>query len=272
MKKIIAILLCGLMIASGFGIMLPMNAGSSETGVNSMYTPHAPIRINSNADFPIIATAGNGTSPNPWIIENWEINGTGEGYCIYVGNTTEYFEIRNCFLHDASDIWNWPDYTNSGLTQYNVQNGNIINNTISSNEKDGIRFESSNYSLILNNIINLNTDFGIHLSSSSSYNIIDSNQISFTGNTSIHLGWNNNNYNTIKNNNVSDSFGGIAVSHSDFNTVDNNIASSNSWCGIVIEYSDDNSVTNNTVFDNNIYGIYIVISNDMGACDRRCGR
>ena len=82
---------------------------SAPEATTSALTPHAPIRIDSNADFPGIASAGDGSVGNPWVIENWDINGTGVGYCIYVGNTTEYFEVRNCSLYNASGVLFFPD-------------------------------------------------------------------------------------------------------------------------------------------------------------------
>ena len=74
-----------------------------------VYVPHLPIRINSNADFDqahglVNWATGNGTLSNPWIIEGWDINGTGYGYCIYVGNTTDHFEIKGCYLSDGRGL------------------------------------------------------------------------------------------------------------------------------------------------------------------------
>ncbi len=59
-------------------------------------TNYAPIRINSNSDFDAEhgITDGNGTEADPWIIEDYNINGTGYGYCIYIGNTTDYFKVK----------------------------------------------------------------------------------------------------------------------------------------------------------------------------------
>ena len=98
-----------LTLAMGFAVLFSSIAvwgGSEPEDVaviapnNSQYVAHAPIRINSNADFNAAhgVTGGNGTKWNPWIIENWNINGTGYGYCFYVEWTTHYFILRNCFV------------------------------------------------------------------------------------------------------------------------------------------------------------------------------
>ncbi|MCK5039135.1 MAG: hypothetical protein KAS16_08560, partial [Thermoplasmata archaeon] len=104
-------------------------------------TTHAPIRINGNGDFGIGingVSAGDGSAGNPWIIEGWDINGTGFGYCLYVGNTTDYFEVRDCSLHDVDGDWSFPAFRTSGLLLYNVTNAEIVYNEINSNNKYGI--------------------------------------------------------------------------------------------------------------------------------------
>ncbi len=69
------------------------------------YTPHGIIRINSDAEFAQIAQQegwpGDGSESNPYIIEGYEIDAQGVGNCIYIGNTTVHFIIRNCYLHGA---------------------------------------------------------------------------------------------------------------------------------------------------------------------------
>ncbi|MBI5001693.1 MAG: right-handed parallel beta-helix repeat-containing protein [Euryarchaeota archaeon] len=142
-------------------------------------TPQAPIRINSNADFDAVhgVTGGNGTQGNPWIIENWDINGSGYGYGIYIGNTTDYFVVRNNYLHEASGIGSWPYYSDSGLILYRVQNGSIVNNTASPNNTYGIVFVSSSGNIIANNIASYNSR-GIHLATSNS-NIVSNNIASY---------------------------------------------------------------------------------------------
>jgi len=81
-----------------------------------MLTTHAPIRINSDSEFNATngVTGGNGTAGNPYIIDNWNINATGAGCGIYVGNTTKYFVIRNCTVYNASGYGATTYYYNSG--------------------------------------------------------------------------------------------------------------------------------------------------------------
>ena len=84
MKKAMIILLSVMMFTSM--LIIPGNTGDVEAGapeIVSLLTPHAPVRINNNTDFATLGLNGSGTPVDPWIIENWDINGTGAGYCIY---------------------------------------------------------------------------------------------------------------------------------------------------------------------------------------------
>jgi beta propeller repeat protein/parallel beta-helix repeat protein len=96
-----------------------------------------PFRIDNNLDIFNRATEwnwpGNGTAENPYIIEDYDINGEGYGYCIYIGNTTNYFILKDCSLHSASGHSNIPFYKDSGLMLHDVKNATIINNTVSDN-------------------------------------------------------------------------------------------------------------------------------------------
>ena len=125
------------------------------------YTPHDPIRIDSNADFDqahgvVNWDTGNGTEWNPWIIENYDINGTGYGYCIYIGNTTDYFVLQDCYLHGASGLNMHPYFSESGLIFFNVQNGYVTDIVSSYNEDSGIQTYNSISNTISNNTASFN--------------------------------------------------------------------------------------------------------------------
>ena len=105
------------------------------------YIQHGIIRINNNTEFARIAQQegwpGDGSENNPYIIEGYDIDARGAGNCIYIGNTTVYFIIKNCYLHNSSylsDLY----FEGVGILLYNVQNGIIDNNTFSNNEMESI--------------------------------------------------------------------------------------------------------------------------------------
>ena len=182
--KLITLFVCAVLVTSPIAIFggIQTLAGANERGlmqsichtsgslsdpagtVGDYYPPSAlsqgepgqPIRINSNADFNQVNgvanwDTGNGTEANPWIIEDWDIDGTDYGCCIYIGNTTEHFIVRNCTLHDASGEYSWPDYPGAGLELMNVENCTVENNLAYGNSCDGISLSYSRHNRILNN-------------------------------------------------------------------------------------------------------------------------
>jgi parallel beta-helix repeat protein len=226
------------------------------------YTISTPFRINSNADFTASGkcSGGNGSAGNPWIIEDYNINGTGWGYCIYIGNTTDCFVIRNCYLHHANGINIIPYYYDSGLILYNVQNSTVTNNTASSNIRYGIYLYTSSKNTVSHNIA-LNNDIGIYLVSSSSNNTVSDNTAS---NNWVGIYLVSSICNAITNNTASSNTGeGICIfSSSNINTIANNTANLNVNCGIYLySASNINTIANNTA-SNNYRGIYICFSSN----------
>ena len=126
MNRLISIWLCFVLVASSAFVLV---GGENEViegkvvvqnGVT--YITHAPIVINSNADFGIGingVSAGDGTELNPWIIEGWEIEGIS-GDAILIQNTNDYFVIQDCYLFDATG--NFPMML---IHLFNTTNGAI---------------------------------------------------------------------------------------------------------------------------------------------------
>jgi parallel beta-helix repeat protein len=98
---------------------------------------HNPLRVNSDIDMVHRAIGefwrGDGTELNPYIIPEYFIWGETFGHCIFIGNTTCHFAVRNCDLEAASGIASWPYYPDIALILYNVTNGKVENSTIHSN-------------------------------------------------------------------------------------------------------------------------------------------
>ena len=65
--------------------------------ISTVYVEHATIYISSNENFINQATTegwpGEGTSSDPYIISNYEIDGSGTGTLIYVSDTTVHFQV-----------------------------------------------------------------------------------------------------------------------------------------------------------------------------------
>jgi parallel beta-helix repeat protein len=223
-----------LSIASPAGDIDVTNIDSStldvERGgsVNVAYIPHNPIYIDENSDFPFFATAGGGSSGNPYIIENLEINSNNTATpCIYIRDTSAHFVIRNCNLTGASVS------PGAGVSLYNVWYGEISNNTISNN-RYGIFVDNSVNINIINNTC-FNNYYGIHLYDWSSYN-------------------------DMFNNTCNSNYAGIYIdSYCTSTTIKNATCNGNTEYGIYIQDMSDAVIANSSCLYNK-YGVYVYTS------------
>jgi len=239
---VLSLLLSGIMLAP------PADSGNVEVSTNAL-TPHVPIRIDSDGDFPGIATAGDGNPGTPWVIENWEINGTDAGTCIYVGNTTDYFVIRNCNLYNASGN-PWQFFGNAGLVFFNCEYGAVDNITTSINLGYGVYCEYFNNSAVTNSTALSNGGGGFYLGSSNN-SLFNNN----TGNINVNTGfWISESENiTISNNTaISNDLRGISLGNSNNNIIQDNNVSFNEF-GIYPYYCENITIENNTLAGNGIY-------------------
>ncbi len=113
------------------------------------------IHINNNwsaAEAAGICT-GNGTSTDPYLIEDLEIDGGGVGSCIFIENANDYFMILNCTLTNAYDDFLMEE---AGIKLYNSSNGQLINNTFSNPDGTGIFIHISNDTTLIGNSLNSN--------------------------------------------------------------------------------------------------------------------
>ncbi|MHC1575866.1 MAG: NosD domain-containing protein, partial [Methanosarcinaceae archaeon] len=120
------------------------------------------IRIDSDSDFTTAngVSAGTGTAANPYIIENWNINGTGYGYTIYIGNTTKHVIVRNCSLHHASGDSS-QYYWDSAFPMWNATNVTVQNNSVYANDH-GVYIDHSSGLNIIENSYRRNPDSDIY--------------------------------------------------------------------------------------------------------------
>ncbi len=263
--KFLSISVVGLMIASMLitGIVDPLDnhsLDSSNTPLELNYEIHQPIRINNESDFEEQAVEegwnGTGTQNDPYIIEGYEIDGDSEGSCIYIGNTTDYFTIKNCLLINASG--NTDQYwKNSGLYLYNITNGRVDNNTLKNNGWRGLEIEGCIDTIVANNTVKENDDSGIYVESSDNSTLKD-NTISNHPQLGVLVGGSSSR-NKITKNNISLNGNGIQLnSASTYNSIDHNDVSDSSWNGIHLLYeSNNNTILSNEISYNGETGIYL---------------
>ena len=159
--------------------------------------------------------------------------------------------------NDYNNIFNNTIISNSGagmeLVGYST---NISGNTITNNNRDGIRLFESNNNNICKNIITNNNGVGIWVCDSNNA-VIDNNTIT---NNDCGVNINNANRNTITENTIgNNNYDGLYIDvYSDYNNIINNNISNNNYYGIKIDiYSDCNNIVNNTISNNNYSGIDI---------------
>lgn len=199
-------------------------ADADDRGELSNAASDDPIWCDSNSELENNPKVSNptawGTAYDPFIFENLNIDGTGNNHCIYIGNTTYHYIIRNCTFRNCGT---------EAVYFNNVDHGTIENCTLIGHGSNGFKLESSNYCRISNSTLVNNSGYGIFLIWESDHNILE--------------------YNYIENNSA-----GIAIRSSNYNVIKENICSSNDWDGIVFE-SINNRVLSNKCSDNRMSGI-----------------
>lgn len=126
-----------------------------------VYAPHVPIRINSDAEF-----SSRFVNRTIWGLD---ISLNLDGACIYIGNCSQPFTVKNCHLHCNSSA---PIYFfNYGIYLYHTSNGEILNNNISLNY-NSIYLLYSNKTTLKNNTLHF-VDEGIIIESSNNNTLIN---------------------------------------------------------------------------------------------------
>lgn len=97
-----------------------LTAGMS--GSAQAYDAHSPILILDNAGLISAGFPGTGTNADPFLIQNFEIDGAG-GSAIAIYDTDLHVKILNCYLSDSSG----PSAT---IHLQNVKNVTVENNTL----------------------------------------------------------------------------------------------------------------------------------------------
>jgi len=212
---------------------------------------------------------GSGVFFDPYVIEDLVIDGRGSGSTIFIQNSNKHFTIENCTLSNTGEDW-WD----AGIYLYNVDNGQLNNNSIH-NANNGLLFHYSDLNVISGNNINniqqdaisiwysylntivennvVNNDYGISLHYSE-FNNISGNEVNNQVYQGVVLRDSNNNY-IIGNDLYNDGYHGILLYNSHDNTISGNTASFNSH-GIHLTISDSNVIIENTLINNSI-GIYL---------------
>ncbi|RLF54146.1 MAG: hypothetical protein DRN28_05885 [Thermoplasmata archaeon] len=262
------------------GVVLPLYASSTEgqgdvslpgevRGPESRgYAEHDIICINGEDDFTPEngVTGGSGTNEDPYIIEGYSIDGSpivpnGYGgyielqfnYCIYIGNTTAHFVIRNCYLEGARWPYEPVDF-GGGVTLYNVTAGVVENITAYDNKYGVYMRECSN--VTVRNITATENLGGVALLEGCSYNTV-TDVVAEDNNYGFQLSGQRTHRNFFSNSTARDSSGsGLVIASAHHNLIENIVVIGNGFYGVDL-FGSYNILRNVRATENHIYGIYI---------------
>ena len=241
-------------------------------GAERSLTAHSVIRINNDSDLIALKASGNctgnGTVSDPYVIENYDVNATGEGNAIFVGNVTVHLIIRNCSLYSASSEGSlFVD--GSSVTLYNCQNVSLINNTCS-DSVSGVHLLYSVNNTLTNNTCTGNAECGIFLNGSDRNDLIENN---CSGNIKdgVRLDYSDGNELTANICGGNSLYDGIYLNRSHSNVLTENICTGNGHTNIYLERSNNNSVEDNVCSDSITYfGICVEASSNNTLADNIC--
>ena len=250
MKKTLKIILLCLIVGLSFTMIqqlgLQINTLSNskqkdviKNKVQGVMT--TPFNITSDKDFlSVPGITGIGTINNPFNIANLNIEANGN-MGIGIFNITSYFNIQNVKLNGS--------YNSFGILIYNSSHGTLQNNYINASST-GIAIESYSKQILVTNNTVENSNFA--------FKVLYANETTFTNNKAMIIG-NSGFYiflsfnDTVDNNTIIDSFYGIIVIGSYFDSFLDNYASN---CTIGIDIQANSNVFTNNYLQFNDYGIY----------------
>ncbi len=103
---------------------------------------------------------GNGTTSNPYLIEDLEIDGGAVGSCILIENSNDHFMILNCSITNSEDDFLMRE---AGIKLVNSSNGRLINNTFSNLDGVAIYLYYSNDTTLIGNSMTSNHIIGLRV-------------------------------------------------------------------------------------------------------------
>ena len=250
------------------GMMSDSNDNLEDVIAETAFAAHPVIAIDGDAEFDSMAASeswpGNGHWNDPYLIEGYDIDGFGYKTGVSIANTTVYFSLRNCYVHDCGvgialrSVVNCVIENNSlirespyGVHGYDLADSTIISNTCSDCTGIGIFLEYSTLVTIESNSCTRCGDYlgyGISLGH---------------GTSSITVRWNECNLNGL----ASDGAGGVFVAGTGNALIENN-CSNNSAHGI--EVDGEGHVINKNRCTNNSKGIYLSTAIDCTISENDC--
>ncbi len=200
--------------------------------------------------------SGSGTSNDPYVIKDIEIDAKGDNSSIYIMQSqNDYFRIENCNITNSAEA-----NETAGIYLTNVNYGEIRNNNCSLNGYAGIQLDNCNNITIIDNDIENNGEFGIFITNWCGTIDIENNRLKQNGlgneGSGIHL---ENGYfnNIIYNNTLNGDNVGISLKYLWYMTlISENIIKSDSHGLAIIDHCDKLRIIGNTIYECGEDGIH----------------
>ncbi|MBN2284113.1 MAG: right-handed parallel beta-helix repeat-containing protein [Deltaproteobacteria bacterium] len=244
-------------------------SGSTTLTVTSggIYTG-GTIRISSNDEFTAAngVVSGSGTQSDPYIIEGWTIDASSCDTSVWpyikvgiaVGNTSKYFEIKNCSVSNA-------DTYGCGISLTLLSNGTVRDCTLA-NDYTGISIDGCSNVVIENNTVE-NCYIGISNGTYASNGItISDNTVTNCTNTGIKFHYLTDSFadsNTVTNNGTGIYVSSVVSDTPNGCTVTYNTVQENSYDGIDVNDSQNVRIANNGTNNNGGEGIGVWCSSNI---------
>jgi len=242
-----------LLVIATFSIALNIETGDDVLKARVSYTPHDAIMIMGDAGFTSAngVTDGTGSAIDPFIIENWEIDASLDGFGVYVYSTTDHYIIRNVHVFGAGSM---------GVVMYQAPHG-AVEGCLMDNGMAGILLMETNDCDVTGNEVTDQELVGIELYTCQWVNLtgntlLNNNMSSLAGIDACNI--------TVSSNTCSDSnWSGIMAEESGYWLIDDNNVSGNGFFGIGMNNTWEITIEGNDVTSNAEYGVYLGNSTDI---------
>jgi len=248
-------------------------------------TVHSTIKIVGDSNFTLAngVVAGDGSSLDPYIIENWSINASSK-VGIWVWNTTKSFVIRNCYVYDGRNkgwdgvlLWNATNGSvtdsyfkndNSGVDVYYSSHISVSNVSITKSRSWGLVLNKAHYNTVANVSTGFGSDDGFYVTDADHDLFTDCTSFNNTGHGIVDGGSNNtyldnqiyNNTGTgiaigasdirLSGNAVHDNHDGISIAGGSRLVVEGNNISKNKWDALYLDTTSYVKILGNDINDN----------------------
>jgi parallel beta-helix repeat protein len=185
----------------------------------SSYVQHEPIAITNDTALAYYAVSGTGDAAVPYILEGWNITTSAESYGIYIGFTTKYFILRDCWVHGAmNDAYR-------GVLIHSVASGTaVIERVHCESWSAGIEVSSSPEAMVRGCSVN-DCNYGFMMTSSNNCTVFNNTAFE-NDNWGI---WTSSPSCTVANNTLWGNVHGLQVYHADNVLVENNTLSNDGF-------------------------------------------